>query len=110
MAETLEFELVSPERLLVSEPVEMVTVPGTEGVFGVLPLHAPTLSTLRPGIDGVILRDGAHQATFLPQVWINLPDVDCFLDHLGYKLGIAPGLWREKHLDVLVYQVEEFQE
>ncbi len=49
MADTLKLELVSPERLLVSEQVEMVLVPGTEGVFGVLPLHAPTLSTLKPG-------------------------------------------------------------
>jgi F-type H+-transporting ATPase subunit epsilon len=49
MADTLKLELVSPERLLLSEQVEMVIVPGTEGVFGVLPLHAPTLSTLRPG-------------------------------------------------------------
>jgi len=49
MADTLKLELVSPERLLLSEQVEMVLVPGSEGVFGVLPLHAPTLSTLRPG-------------------------------------------------------------
>jgi len=49
MADTLKLELVSPERLLLSEQVEMVIVPGAEGVFGVLPLHAPTLSTLRPG-------------------------------------------------------------
>ncbi len=49
MAETLKFELVSPERLLLSAQVEMVLVPGAEGVFGVLPRHAPTLSTLRPG-------------------------------------------------------------
>lgn len=49
MADTLKLELVSPERLLLSEQVEMVLVPGAEGVFGVLPLHAPTLSTLKPG-------------------------------------------------------------
>ena len=49
MADTLKLELVSPERLLVSEQVEMVLVPGKDGVFGVLPLHAPTLSTLKPG-------------------------------------------------------------
>jgi F-type H+-transporting ATPase subunit epsilon len=49
MADTLKLELVSPERLLLSEQVEMVLVPGTEGVFGVLPQHAPTLSTLKPG-------------------------------------------------------------
>jgi F-type H+-transporting ATPase subunit epsilon len=50
MAETTEFELVTPERLLLSERVEMVVVPGTEGLFGVLPRHAPFLSTLKPGV------------------------------------------------------------
>lgn len=49
MADTLKLELVSPERLLLSEQVEMVIVPGADGVFGVLPLHAPTLSNLKPG-------------------------------------------------------------
>ncbi|MBU0724351.1 MAG: F0F1 ATP synthase subunit epsilon [Alphaproteobacteria bacterium] len=50
MAETTNFELVSPEKLLVSQPVEMVVVPGTEGYFGVLPRHAPFISTLIPGV------------------------------------------------------------
>ncbi|MBI3709339.1 MAG: F0F1 ATP synthase subunit epsilon [Proteobacteria bacterium] len=50
MAEKLQFELVSPERLLLNEPVEMVVVPGTEGDFGVLPGHAPMISTVRPGV------------------------------------------------------------
>lgn len=53
MAETLEFELVSPEKLLISEPVEMVVVPGSEGNFGALPQHAPMLSTVRPGVIDV---------------------------------------------------------
>jgi F-type H+-transporting ATPase subunit epsilon len=53
MAATLHLELVSPERLLVSEPVEMVVVPGTEGYFGVLPQHMLLLSTLRPGVIDV---------------------------------------------------------
>jgi F-type H+-transporting ATPase subunit epsilon len=53
MAGMLKLELVSPERLLISEDVEMVIVPGVEGVFGVLPLHAPTLSTLRAGFVDV---------------------------------------------------------
>ncbi len=51
MAERVQFELVTPERLLLSEMVEMVVVPGTEGNFGVLPGHAPLISTIRPGID-----------------------------------------------------------
>jgi len=50
MAEKLRFELVTPERLLLSEEVEMVVVPGAEGNFGALPRHAPLLSQLRPGI------------------------------------------------------------
>ncbi len=47
---TVEFELVSPERLLKSEPVEMVVVPGTEGDFGVLPGHSLLIATVRPGV------------------------------------------------------------
>ena len=49
MAETTNFELVSPERLLLSQPVEMVVIPGAEGDIGVLPQHAPLITTLRPG-------------------------------------------------------------
>ena len=44
------FELVSPERLLISEEVDMIEVPGDEGDFGVLIRHAPMISTLRPGV------------------------------------------------------------
>jgi F-type H+-transporting ATPase subunit epsilon len=50
MADKVQFELVSPERLLVSESVDMVVVPGSEGDFGVLPGHAPFISTVRPGV------------------------------------------------------------
>lgn len=50
MADTLQFELVAPERLIFSGDVEMVVVPGTEGDFGVLPGHALLISTLRPGV------------------------------------------------------------
>jgi len=50
MADKLQFDLVSPERLLLSEEVDMVTLPGSEGDFGVLPGHAPVLSTLKSGV------------------------------------------------------------
>ncbi|MEO0035243.1 MAG: hypothetical protein RLZZ501_1266 [Pseudomonadota bacterium] len=50
MAEKIQFELVSPAKLLLSEPVEMVVVPGEDGDFGALPLHTPLLSTVRPGV------------------------------------------------------------
>ena len=45
----LRFELVTPEKLVRSEEVHMVVVPGTEGDFGVLEGHAPTMSTIRDG-------------------------------------------------------------
>lgn len=68
------------------------------------------LAKLRPNIDGVILRDGFHRATFLPQVWDKIPDKEDFLDNLCYKMGASQNLWRKKHLEVLIYQVEEFHE
>jgi len=69
------------------------------------------LSKLRPHVDGVILRDGMyHRGTFLPQVWEKIPDPAEFLNNLCYKMGLSKNLWRNKHLDVLIYQVEEFHE
>jgi len=53
MADKIHFDLVSPERLLLSEDVDMVTLPGSEGYFGVLAGHAPVLSSLRPGVIDV---------------------------------------------------------
>src|SRR5262245_63657472 len=50
MSEKVQFELVSPEKLLISRSVEMVVVPGTEGDFGVLIGHAPLISSVRPGV------------------------------------------------------------
>ncbi|HYM19354.1 MAG TPA: F0F1 ATP synthase subunit epsilon [Micropepsaceae bacterium] len=50
MTDKIHFDLVSPERLLLSEDVDMVTLPGAEGYFGVLAGHAPVLSALRPGV------------------------------------------------------------
>ena len=57
MADLLKFELVSPEELLLSQDVQQVLVPGTEGNFTVMPGHAPVLSTMRPGVIDVT--DGA---------------------------------------------------
>ncbi len=50
MAETTEFELVTPEKLVFSERAEMVVVPGSEGLFAAMPRHAPFISTLKPGV------------------------------------------------------------
>ena len=68
------------------------------------------LKKLRPQIDGVVIRDGIRRATFLPQVWEKIVEPAEFLEHLCLKMGAAPDLWRHRHLDVLVYQVEEFRE
>lgn len=68
------------------------------------------LAKLHPGMDGVILRDGFHRATFLPQVWGKIPDPTEFLANLCYKMGASPNTWQKKKLEVLIYQVEEFHE
>ena len=57
---TLHFELVTPERLVRSEEVHMVVVPGTEGDFGVLAGHAPYMSTIRDGELAIYSSDGAE--------------------------------------------------
>jgi F-type H+-transporting ATPase subunit epsilon len=49
MADTFVFEIVTPGRMMLSRPAEMVVIPGEAGNFGVLPGHSPMLSTLRPG-------------------------------------------------------------
>jgi F-type H+-transporting ATPase subunit epsilon len=61
----LHFELVSPERLLLSEDVAEVEIPGTDGDMGILPGHAPVLSTLRPGVLTVIRSGGARDRIFV---------------------------------------------
>jgi len=68
------------------------------------------LEILRPNIDGVVIRDGMHRATFLPQVWEKIPNTEDFLDQLCLKMGSTPDLWQRKKLDVFTYQVEEFHE
>ena len=68
------------------------------------------LAKIRPGLDGLVLRDGRRRATFLPQVWEKLPAPEEFLDQLCRKMGGPPDLWRHQHLEVEIYQVEEFHE
>ncbi len=90
MAETLHFSLVSPERELFSGAVSQVDAPGTEGEFGVLPQHAPFMTTLKPGVvriyEGgqvtpVFVRGGFADVTpqgltILAEEAIRLADVD----------------------------------
>jgi F-type H+-transporting ATPase subunit epsilon len=72
MADKIAFDLVSPERLLVSMEADMVVVPGSEGEFGVLAGHAPVISTLRPGsvdiYEGDVRKEGYFVAGGLAEV------------------------------------------
>lgn len=68
------------------------------------------LDKLRPGIDGVIIKKGFHQATFLPQVWEQLPDKKEFLTHLCLKAGLEMDAWKKEKLEVSTYQVQAFEE
>jgi|TARA_R110002072_G_scaffold19040_10_gene70564 F-type H+-transporting ATPase subunit epsilon len=92
-AQTVEFELVSPESLLRSQSVAMVVVPGSEGDFGVLPQHAALISSVRPGVisvyesdrhqvsDRIFIAGGfaevtPQRCTILAQVAIPLSEID----------------------------------
>lgn len=68
------------------------------------------LGKLRPGIDGVIIKKGFHQSTFLPQVWDQLPDKRDFLNHLCLKAGLDGDAWKKGDLEVSTYQVQAFEE
>jgi len=92
MAEPFQFELVAPERLLMSGEVDQVVVPGAEGYFTVLAGHAPMMSTLRPGVvdvtpagggtdERIFVRGGfadvnVHGLTILAEQAIPLAEVD----------------------------------
>jgi len=65
MADTTTFELVSPEKLVMSKDVSMVVVPGAEGLFGVLPRHTSMLSTLAPGVINVYEGDNVTDSLFV---------------------------------------------
>jgi len=68
------------------------------------------LNKLRPGVDGLIIKKGHYEATFLPQVWDQLPDKEEFLSHLCMKAGLSYDSWRKEKLQVSTYQVQAFEE
>lgn len=68
------------------------------------------LAKLRPGVDGVILREGGRSATFLPQVWKQLRSPEQFMDHLCLKAGLPQKTWRQKKIGINIYQVQSFSE
>jgi len=77
MAETTQFELVSPERLFFSQPVEMVVVPGSEGDFAALPRHTPKLSTVRPGVIVAYENGQIHQRIFVAGGFAEVNEESC---------------------------------
>jgi F-type H+-transporting ATPase subunit epsilon len=91
MQELIRFELVSPEKLVLAADVQQVLVPGSEGDMGVLPGHAPVMTTVRPGVLDVTTRSGnikrfyikggfaeidPTQITVLAQTTIDLDELD----------------------------------
>lgn len=68
------------------------------------------VSKLVPGVDGVILEKNHHRATFLPQVWEQLPTPQAFLSQLCIKAGLAGHAWEKGDLTIHTYQVQSFGE
>ena len=94
-----EWEKTKIEVSILTEPKSLAYADGED-----------LLKKLRPGVDGVILKKGYRQATFLPQVWDQLPDKKEFLTHLCLKAGLDGHAWKKDKLEVLVYQVQAFHE
>lgn len=94
-----EFERVLMEISILTPPLPLQYSNG-----------ADLIARLRPGIDGVILSLGRFCATFLPQVWEQLPRPEEFLSHLCRKAGLSPMAWRDSHPEVAIYQVQSFEE
>lgn len=94
-----ELETVHIEVSVLSEPVALAYTDADD-----------LLARLRPGIDGVIIKRGFASATFLPQVWDQLPQPEPFLSHLCMKAGLSADQWRKGDLEVQVYQVQYFEE
>lgn len=94
-----EFRSIQLEISLLTEPASL-DYSGPEDL----------LAKLTPGVDGVIIRKGMHSATFLPQVWDQLPDKEAFLRHLCLKAGLAADEWKNGDLLVYTYRVQYFEE
>ena len=77
MADTTLFELVSPEKLVMSKDVSMVVVPGAEGLFGVLPRHTSMLSTLAPGVINVYDGDSVTDSLFVVNGFAEVTEERC---------------------------------
>ena len=79
MADKLKLELVTPSRLLLETETDMVVVPGGDGDFGVLPGHAPLLSTLRPGTMAIYDGDAVSERLFVAGGFAEVQDNLCIV-------------------------------
>ena len=95
----LELEQAEIEVSILTEPRELEYADGSE-----------LLKKLRPDIDGVIISKGMARATFLPQVWQQLPGTEEFLTHLCRKAGLSSDEWEKGTMNVSIYQVQYFHE
>ncbi|MEE8189602.1 MAG: ATP synthase F1 subunit epsilon [Kiloniellales bacterium] len=77
--EQVEFELVTPEKLLMSSGVDMVVVPGAEGDFGVLPRHTPMISTVRPGVVQIFEDGKVSETLFVGWGFAEVTEARCTL-------------------------------
>ena len=77
--QTFNIELVSPEEKLISAPVKMVVIPGEEGDFGVLPNHAATISSIRPGVIEIFAGDNDNepQRIFIAGGFADVSETNC---------------------------------
>ena len=94
-----ELDLVDIEISILTEPQPLEYSDATD-----------LIAKLRANVDGVIIRKGSAGATFLPQVWEQLPRPEEFLAHLCLKAGLPADAWQKTGLEVLTYQVEYFEE
>jgi len=68
------------------------------------------LKKIKPTKYGIILQSGFSQATFLPDVWKQLPKVEDFLTNLSLKAGLTPNAWQNPDCEFFYYRTESFQE
>ena len=94
-----EFDQTEIEVSILSEPRPLEFRDGND-----------LIQKLRVNVDGVIIRKGHASATFLPQVWEQLPRPEEFLSHLCMKAGLPSDAWQDPQLEVLTYQVQYFEE
>ncbi len=94
-----ELDLVTIEVSILTDPVPLEYID-----------HNDLTAKLRPNVHGLIIRKGMRGATFLPQVWDQLPQHETFLSHLCMKAGLQEDAWKNEKLEIQTYEVQHFEE